>query len=137
MKKIVSSLCALGFLAACATPETKVLPPYQLADGRTYQDVVTIGSNGKGTSPTVTTVTTYALVDGPKGSATEDCNCVLKPVATTSGSQAGIYNVIIPGIAAGATAAVVADALDDDDDTVQTTAAAEPAPVEPPVVDLP
>ena len=90
-------------MTACAQPETKPLDPYTLADGRTYQDVITIGTNGKGTSPTVTSVQTYALVDGPKGSP----SAVLKPVASASGSQVGFYNALLPTIGAGVLAAAV------------------------------
>ncbi len=120
----------LGLVAACAAPETKVLAPYQLADGRTYQDVVSIGSNGRGTAPTVTTLTTYALVDGPKGAGAADCGCTLKPVATSSGSQTGFFNSILPSVVGAATIVAAAEIM-------KPLPAAAAAPVPPPAIPLP
>ncbi len=96
-KFIALSSVAATALAGCASPETKVLQPYTLANGATYQDVVTIGTNGKGTSPTVTQVKTFAL--GRKGATliTDASGYEPSLVTTVTGAAVGGLAAGIPG----------------------------------------
>ncbi|WP_143042386.1 hypothetical protein [Citreimonas salinaria] len=50
---------ALPLLGACAESATTVLAPYQLANGRVLQDVVSVASDASGGAPVLTSLTTY------------------------------------------------------------------------------
>lgn len=98
-KFIALSSVAATALTACASPETKVLQPYTLANGATYQDVVSIGANGKGTAPTVTQVKTFEL--GRKGASL---------VTDASGYEPSIGTTVV-GAAVGGLASSVPGAI--------------------------
>lgn len=77
------------------------MKPYQLADGRFYQDVVSIGADAKGAAPTVTMVSTYALGHAKKNGRIATCGkCSHQPVVAASASQTGVWNILIAGAAA-------------------------------------
>lgn len=98
----VSILLSIG-LVACATSETKVLEPYQLADGSRYQDVVTIGADSKGSAPVVTDVKTFRLKQGKAGPS--------GLVSQATGTGAGMTTVVTGAVAAGAVSGITAGAI--------------------------
>lgn len=53
------ALVAPALLAACAESGSRVLPPYQLANGQVLQDVVSVASDASGGAPVITALTTY------------------------------------------------------------------------------
>ena len=53
------SLAGLMALTACAQSGSTIGDPYQLANGRVMQDVVTVAADPSGGAPVVTAVTTY------------------------------------------------------------------------------
>ena len=111
MKSIAGCLIGpIGLLGACAVPETKVLAPYKLANGNIYQDVVSVGSNGKGSSSTVTTIRTYAIECGLSERQVNECASSYKPIAVSTGNQDGIVNVVFPAVVGGG-AAIAASSL--------------------------
>ena len=85
MKSILFIYCIPFFLFGCSTPSSKVLPPYKLSNGDTYQDVVTVGSDGKGLSPTVTGVKTFHIRPNKKSEL----------VSHAVGSESSIANALI------------------------------------------
>lgn len=100
---MISILLSSGLVAACTTPETKVLAPYQLADGSKYQDVVTIGADSKGSAPVVTDVKTFRLKQGkgePSGL-----------VSQATGTGAGMTTVVVGAVAAGAVSGITAGVI--------------------------
>lgn len=127
MKKTILAISGLSLLMGCAQPNTTVLPAYKLADGRVYQDVVSIGADGSGAAPTVTKVNTYALgAHAVKGKSTVlrrgKCGCYYRarvggsavdprPVATAMASQSGVWNIAVAGASAGLAGAALTNAL--------------------------
>ena len=100
--------------AGCAETATRVLPPYQLANGRVLQDVVTVAADPSGGAPVVTSLTTF---DVSRGGAT-------RVVSQASASAPGTGLMVAKGLGSGAstlTAVLVADAIDDEGDTVNAS----------------
>jgi hypothetical protein len=104
---------ALVTLSACAAPGTQVLPPYQLANGQTMQDVVTVAADPSGGAPVITALTTYDV--GRRGTT--------RVIARESASAPGPGQLIAAGagqaVIAGATVLAV-DAITDGDGTEVT-----------------
>lgn len=74
-------------LTACARSSTYISKPYALADGKMYQDVVTVGADPNGSAPVVTHVKTFQINTGFKGKGTKGRS---KPVAQASGKSPGL-----------------------------------------------
>ena len=95
------ALACLVVLGGCATSGTQVLQPYQLANGITYQDVVTVGADKTGSAPVVTQVKTFRLYND---------NAEL--VAQGDGSAPGMTSVVVSavggGVASGVSSGLVA-----------------------------
>lgn len=137
MKKTILAISGLSLLMGCAQPSSTVLPAYKLADGRVYQDVVSIGADGSGTAPTVTMVNTYALgARMVKGTSTvlrrDKCGRTYRvrvgapavdprPVATATASQSGVWNIAVAGASAGVAGAALTNALRHDSTGTGTT----------------
>jgi len=90
MLRTTSCLITALLCSACAKPQTQVLEPYALADGKMFQDVITIGADKNGTAPVVTQVKTFQLRTGYKGAGTQPT----RPVATASGSGSGLVSTL-------------------------------------------
>jgi hypothetical protein len=96
-------------LAGCADSGTQVLPPYELANGRVLQDVVTVAADRSAGAPVITALTTYDVHAGGEA----------RVVSHASASAPGTGQLIAAGlgqVGTGVTAAVIADAILDDDD---------------------
>lgn len=89
MSKVLIPLAVAVGCSACAQPGTRVLEPYALADGKMFQDVVTIGADENGSAPVVTHVKTFELRTGYKGGARPT-----SPVASASGSGPGLTTTV-------------------------------------------
>ena len=89
------ALASLIVLGGCATSGTQVLQPYQLANGVTLQDVVTVGADKTGSAPVVTQVKTFRLYKG---------NAEL--VAQGDGSAPGMTSVVVSAVGGGVASGV-------------------------------
>lgn len=58
-RRRAAALAAVVLLFGCAISQTRVLPPYALANGRVLQDVITVAADGSGRAPVITALTTY------------------------------------------------------------------------------
>lgn len=97
-------LLGVSFLVVgCAAPETKVLDPYQLADGSRYQDVVTIGADKSGSSPVVTDIKTFRLGNGRN----RDSRLVSQATGSAPGMTAVVGGAIASVTATGITAGLI------------------------------
>lgn len=103
-------VAAAVLLGACASTETRVLPPYELANGRMLQDVVTVAADPAGGAPVITSLTTYDV------NATDRTVVVARESSSAPG--AGLMLAAGLGSAAATSAAILGAAaiLDDDDD---------------------
>ena len=90
MSKLLIPFAVAVYCAGCAKPSTLVLEPYALADGKMYQDVVTIAADETGTAPVVTHSKTFELRTGYKGGRGTSS----EPVATASGSSPGLVSTL-------------------------------------------
>jgi len=101
LRIVLFGVCSLA--AGCAAPETKVLDPYQLADGSRYQDVVTIGADKSGASPVVTDIKTFRLGNGKN----RDSRLVSQATGSSPGMTAVVGGAIANGTATGITAGLI------------------------------
>ncbi|WP_417248142.1 tail fiber domain-containing protein [Celeribacter sp.] len=123
MKRVLL-LAASALVTACAQPETKVMSPYTLANGHTYQDVISIGTNGKGTAPTVTQINTYTVDPAHRNGG--DAHLV----SSSFGVAQPLTHTIVPALVGGAIAGSItlnsdnetAEAASDDDEESATCA---------------
>ncbi|MGS1096184.1 hypothetical protein ACVCNR_16550 [Aquamicrobium terrae] len=101
LRIVLFGVCSLA--VGCAAPETKVLDPYQLADGSRYQDVVTIGADKSGASPVVTDIKTFRLGNGKN----RDSRLVSQATGSSPGMTAVVGGAIANGTATGITAGLI------------------------------
>lgn len=80
-------------LTGCASPQTTVLKPYTLSNGAVYQDVISVATNGKGTSPTITHLKTFDV--GKKG----DAKLVAQAASSERSTSQTVSEAAITGLA--------------------------------------
>jgi len=95
-KFIALSSVAATAMAGCASPETKVFQPYTI-NGKTYQDVVTVGSNGRGSAPVVTQVKTFELGRKRATLVTDASGYEPSLAVTVAGAATGNLTLSVPG----------------------------------------
>ncbi|EKE43274.1 hypothetical protein OCGS_2611 [Oceaniovalibus guishaninsula JLT2003] len=101
---------AAMLLGACAETGTTVLPPYQLANGRMLQDVVSVASDPSGGAPVITSLTTFDV------GASEGVRVIARDTASSPGVGQSLAKGL--GSAAISTAAIVvaAEVANNNDD---------------------
>lgn len=98
-------------LGACAESGTKVMPPYQLANGQVLQDVVTVAADPTGGAPVVTAASTYDVSHPGR------TRMIARDSASAPGTGQILAGSMGRAVATTATAVVLADALDGPGDT--------------------
>ena len=109
----LAAVIVAAIVTGCARSSTQVLEPYTLADGRAYQDVVTVAADERGAAPVVTHVKTFRLGGNSMkdGGAVSACSPCSAPVADASGSSPGMLTAAVQAASGAATGAAMGIAM--------------------------